>query len=524
MPTGTPDAILRPHPSANLPEGLEPPRVHPRRFPDTTGRQLRARAYKITRVGLTHFGPLAYRAARKQPIGETDYARPLRLTFEDLGTTFMKFGQLIGSAPGVFGDEVADEFRSCLDTGPAVPFDQVRHAIEDELGMSLEEAYASFDPEPIGRASIAVVHRATTHDGEDVAVKVLRPGVERRVAIDLDLLQPLLDFVARNTGEQAAGSLLQMFDGFRAQMGEELDLRNEARAMAHYRHLLEFVDLPLIYVPRPLFELSSGRVLTMEFINGVPIDDLAAVGTFDYDPRPVVEQVVQGFLLTAIKWGNFHGDIHAGNLLLMPDGRIGVIDWGIVGRLDADTHHFFRRLIGAALGDESAWIDIAAHIQRVYGPVIKEGLGLDDDQIVGFIRTMMEPVLTRPFGEVSLADLMMAPQQQVQKARGIEAQDRSITTIFKRFRQQRALRAKAEDYGGYDSDFDRGTFLLSKQLMYFERYGKMYLKDASLFEDREFFEILLADEPATAATTARRAAVAPRATAAPEGATPTAEA
>jgi len=369
----------------------------------------------------------------------------------------------------------------------------VRHIIEDELGMTVEEAYASFDPEPIGRASIAVVHRATTHDGRDVAVKVLRPGVERRVAIDLDLLQPLLDFVVRQTGEQSAGSRLQMFDGFRAQMGEELDLRNEARAMAHYRYLLELVDLPLIHVPEPFFDLSSSRVLTMEFVNGVPIDDLASIADFDYDPRPVVHQVVQGFLLTAIKWGNFHGDIHAGNLLLMPDGRVGVIDWGIVGRLDAETHHFFRRLIGAALGDETAWTDIAEHIQRVYGPVIKEGPGLDDDQIVGFVRSMMEPVLTRPFGEVSLADLMMAPQQQVQRARGIEAQDRSFRTIFKRFGEQRALRAKAEDYGGYDSDFDRGTFLLSKQLMYFERYGKLYPTDVSLFEDREFFSVLLAE-------------------------------
>lgn len=481
----------RRHPAENLPDDVEPPRVHPRRFPETTGRQLRRRAYKIARVSATHFAPLAYRAVRKKPISETAYARPLRLTFEDLGTTFMKFGQLIGSAPGVFGDEVADEFRSCLDTGPAVPLDQVRNIIEDELGMDLGEAFASFEPDPIGRASIAVVHRAKTHDGSDVAVKVLRPGVERRVAIDLDLLQPLLDFVARNTGEQAAGSLLQMFDGFRAQMGEELDLRNEARAMHHYRALLDLVDLPLIHVPEPIFELSASRVLTMEFVNGVPIDDLASIGEYDYDPRPVVEQVVQGFLLTAIKWGNFHGDIHAGNLLLMPDGRVGVIDWGIVGRLDADTHHFFRRLIGAALGDETAWEDIAGHIQNVYGPVIKEGLGLDDEQLVGFIRTMMEPVLTKPFGEVSLADLMMAPQQQVQQARGIEAQDRSVGTIIRRFRTQRQLRAKAADYGGYGTDFDRGTFLLTKQLMYFERYGKMYLKDVSLFEDREFFEVLL---------------------------------
>jgi len=486
--------VARRHPTENLPTGVQAPRVHARRLPATTGRQLRRRGLRIARVSLTHFAPLLYRAARKQPIDEGAYARPLRLTFEDLGTTFMKFGQLIGSAPGVFGDDVADEFRSCLDTGPAVPFDDVRAVIEDELGMALDDAYASFDPEPIGRASIAVVHRARTHDGQDVAVKVLRPGIERRVAIDLDLLQPLLDFVARNTGEQAAGSLLQMFDGFRTQMGEELDLRNEARAMAHYRELLRHVDLPLIHVPEPVFELSGGRVLTMDFVEGVPIDDLASIGDYDYDPRPVVEQVVQGFLLTAIRWGSFHGDIHAGNLLLMPDGRVGVIDWGIVGRLDGETHHFFRRLIEAGLGDETAWADIAEHLHQVYGPVLREGLGLDDDEMIAFLRTMLEPVLTQPFGQVSLGDLLMAPQEQVQRARGIEAQDRSIGTIVRRFRSQRRLRQQAEEFGGYSTDFDRGTFLLSKQLMYFERYGRMYLSDISLFEDREFFAALLAEQ------------------------------
>ncbi|MCU0269231.1 MAG: AarF/UbiB family protein [Acidimicrobiales bacterium] len=476
------------------PEHLVAPRVFPRRFPDTTGRQLRARAWQIGRVTTRHFAPLAYRAARHQAIPENAFARPLRLTFEELGTTFMKFGQLVGSAPGVFGEEVANEFRSCLDTGPAVSFEQVRHVIEDDLGRYLEDCFAHVDPEPIGRASIAVVHRATTHDGRDVAVKVLRPGIERRVAIDLDLLEPLLDFVARQTGEQIAGSLLQMFDGFRAQMGEELDLRNEARAMAHYRVLLSLVDLPLVTVPEPLPELSGSRVLTMEFIDGVPVDDLSTIADFGHDPRPVVQQVVQAFLMTAIRWGNFHGDVHAGNLLFMPDGRIGVIDWGIVGRLDPQTHHFFRRMIAAALGDDSAWVDIAAHITRTYGPAIREGLGMDDDQLVHFVRSVMEPVLTRPFGDVSLAEMMQAPQQQVAKARGLEAQRLSVGAIVKRFREQRRLRAMVEDHGGVASEFDRGTFLLTKQLMYFERYGKMYLSDVSLFHDREFFAVLLEEQ------------------------------
>lgn len=469
------------------------PRVFPRHLPETTGRQLRRRASQIAWVSAKHFGPIAYRVARKKPIADNAFARPLRLTFEELGTTFMKFGQLVGSAPGVFGDEVADEFRSCLDTGPKVPFEEVRRIVEDDLGMALADAFAEFASEPLGRASIAVVHRARTHDGRDVAVKVLRPQVERRIAVDLDLLQPLLEVVVRQTGDQAVSSMLQMFEGFRAQLGEELDLRNEARAMLHYRELLELVDLPLVIVPEPILELSNSRVLTMDFLDGVPVDDLAAIERYGYDPKPVVQQVVQGFLLTAIRWGNFHGDVHAGNLLMLRDGRIGVIDWGIVGRLDPATHRFFRRMIEAALGDETAWIDIAGHITDTYGPAIKEALKLEDDQVVVFVRSMVEPVITKPFGEVSLADLMNAPQERINQARGVEAQDRSVITIVKRFREQRRLRAMVEEHGGANSDFDRGTFLLTKQLMYFERYGKMFLSDVSLFEDREFFEKVLSE-------------------------------
>jgi len=468
------------------------PRVFPRRLPESSVRQLRRRAQQIAWVSAKNFAPLALKAARKKPIPENAYAKPLRLTFEELGATFMKFGQLIGSAPGVFGEEVANEFRSCLDTGAAVPFEIVRQTVEDELGMRLEDAFAAFEKEPLGRASIAVVHKAITHGGREVAVKVLRPRIEARVAVDLDLFQPLLDFVAKQTGEQAAGSLLQMFDGFREQIGEELDLRNEARAMAHYRELLAQVDLPLVTVPEPLFELSSGRVLTMEFIDGVPVDDLTSIEGFGYDPRPVVQQVVQGFLLTTIRWGNFHGDVHAGNLLLRPDGRIGVIDWGIVGRMDAGTHFFFRRMIEAALGDATAWSDIAAHISRTYGPVIQEGLGLDEEQFVVFVRQLMEPVLTQPFGQVSLATMMNMPQEQAMKARGLSAQDRSLGGIYRRFKEQRRLQVVLDAHGGRESDFDRGTFLLTKQLMYFERYGKMYLSDVSLFSDRAFFEAALA--------------------------------
>ncbi len=162
----------------------------------------------------------------------------------------MKFGQIIASSPGMFGDEVADEFRACLDTGPAVPFPDVRQRVEEDLGLSLRDAFAEFDPEPVGTASIAVVHRARLLDGRVVAVKVLRPDIEHIVATDLDLMQPLLEILVRQTGDQMAGNVLQLLDGFRVQIGEEMDLRNEARSLMHFRRLQNEFDLTLDGGPR----------------------------------------------------------------------------------------------------------------------------------------------------------------------------------------------------------------------------------------------------------------------------------
>lgn len=442
--------------------------------------------------------PLLARQARQLREGilpSAVVARPLRLAFEDLGGTFLKFGQMIASSPGLFGDEVAEEFRSVLDTGPPVPFEAVREQIEEDLGMGLDEAFATLDPVPIGRASIAVVYRGLLHDGREVAVKVLRPGIELLVATDLDLMQPLFEILARETGDQMAGSILQLLDGLRQQLAEELDLRNEARALAHFRALTAVVDLPRLVVPEPYPELSGERVLTMELLHGVPIDDLARVQELGHDPAPLVAEVVRGFFVTTVRWGAFHGDVHAGNLLLLEDGRLGIIDWGIVGRLDRDTHRFFLRILEAVLGDESAWPDITAHLTRTYGRAIQEGLGLDDDQLTAFIRSLVEPTLTRPFGEVSLAALVEAPQIQAAKATGAAAHERSVRSLVRRLRNQRRMRRIAGEAGGLMSDFDRGTFLLGKQLMYFERYGKLFLADVPILGDREFLASLVAGAP-----------------------------
>ena len=419
------------------------------------------------------------------------FAKPLRLMFEDLGGTFIKFGQIIASSPGLFGDVLADEFRSCLDTGPLVAFDEVRRIVEADLGMELADAFATFEREPIGRASIAVVHRATLHDGREVAVKVLRPGIEHLVATDLDLMEPLFELLVRQTGAQLAGATLQQLDGFRQQIGEEMDLRNEARALAHFRELSKLVNLPMVAVPEPFPELSGRDVLTMEFLDGVAIDDFAEVEALGAKPAELIDQLIRGFFTMTIRWGTFHGDIHAGNLLLLRDGRVGVIDWGIVGRLDEETRWFFTRMLAAVLGEEEAWRDVAAHTTKTYGPAIAEAMGMDDEQLAVFMRMMIEPILLKPFGEVSFADMLNATQVQVAKANGVEFQKTTLPALWKRLRLQRKIQKMATETGGIMSDFDRGNFLLGKQLMYFERYGKMFLADRPILSDREFLQGLL---------------------------------
>ena len=471
------------------------PRIYPRRLPEPTRRELMRRGRTIAKVVGFHFAPTAVRQLvhiRQGALPAAQLARPLRKSFQDLGGTFMKFGQIIASSPGMFGDEVADEFRACLDTGPAVPFPDVRQRVEEDLGMSLHDAFAEFDPRPIGTASIAVVHKARLFDGRTVAVKVLRPEIEYVVATDLDLMQPLLEILVRQTGDQMAGSTLQLLDGFRVQIGEEMDLRNEARSLVHFRRLQNEFDLKLMAVPEPHLDLSGRNVLTMEFFDGVPIDDLAQVADLGIDPTPLVQEVMRSFFLTTVRWGAFHGDVHAGNMMLLRDGRIGVIDWGIVGRLDPSTHRFFISLLAAAMGDEAAWPVVTKHITDVYGPAIGMAVGLSDDELTAFFRSIMEPALTRPFGEVSLAGIMQDIQLQMAKAQGIEAHQRSVRAILRRLRTQRKVRRLADASGGLMSEFDRGTFLLAKQLMYFERYGRMFVSEMPILNDRAFIEQLLA--------------------------------
>jgi predicted unusual protein kinase regulating ubiquinone biosynthesis (AarF/ABC1/UbiB family) len=362
--------------------------------------------------------------------------------------------------------------------------------------MRLDEAFAEFNPDPIGRASIAVVHWGRLHDGRSVAVKVLRPEIDRHVAVDLSLMQPLFVLLCRMTGAQIAGSMLQQLDALHLQIGEELDLRNEARALVRFGTLIAELGFERVVVPEPIEGLSSRGVLTMTYLDGVAIDDLSHARELGVDPAPLVDELIRSFLTLVVKERVFHGDVHAGNLLLTSDGRLGLLDWGIVGRLDDRTHRFVLRLLAAILGDTDAWKDVTIDLVAIYGGQLRDAMGMDDEALSTFLQSMLEPVLLRPFGEFSLGEFIVTIEAKAAEAYGFELRRQGPRGALQRLRVQRRLRRAAEQGGGLLSEFDRSSFLLGKQLMYFERYGKLFLSDAPILADRDFVAGLLRDQSA----------------------------
>ena len=466
--------------------------AHPIELPRAGAARSARRLFRIAALGARHLPPVAARKLFRRP---AKAARAGRRIFEGLGATYVKFGQFLASAPGIVGVDVAEEFRRCLDAAPAVPFAKVRSVVESELGCPIEDVFARFEETPLAAASIAVVHRATLLDGTHVAVKVLRPDVEKTVATDLGILEGLVRFMAARGIDQAY-NMVGLVVGLKAQIAEELDLRNEARTMDTFRDLFAQYGMSLLVVPRVYHEHSSRRVLTMELFDGRPLDDLAHAQALGVDPAPLVRQLLDAWVVAHLRVNAFHADIHAGNLLLLRDGRLGIVDWGIISRFDDELALMFRRMCEVSLGHDEAWDDIAAVMIRSNGPSFYS-LGLDDAQIRRYMQESMGPVLKLPLRDVSMSALFVTGDELVRLATGATPTKRS-------FRQKRsAMRTAARSYqsavasGAFDTPAMRMGFLSMKQLVYLERYGQMYIPDESLLGDHDFLRRALAGGPTT---------------------------
>jgi predicted unusual protein kinase regulating ubiquinone biosynthesis (AarF/ABC1/UbiB family) len=258
-----------------------------------------------------------------------------RRAFEALGPTYVKLGQIIASGDGLFPIRYSEEFRKCLDRVPPFAFEHVEATIEHELGRPGREIFASIKPKPIAAASIAQVHLATLDGGEEVVIKVQRPGLEPILRADVALMRLFAKVLAAVVPHLELANPVGIIEDLATTLAEELDFRREAQHMRAFNATLARAGNTGVAAPRVKDELTTRRLLTMERFVGVRVDDTAAVLASDFDAQGKLLAGIRGWFQTLLLGGFFHGDVHAGNFMLLDDGRVGFLDFGIVGRFDA---------------------------------------------------------------------------------------------------------------------------------------------------------------------------------------------
>jgi ubiquinone biosynthesis protein len=387
-------------------------------------------SWQLTRTAARIFTQLAAKGPWQQKV-----IKQLPQTFADLGPTYVKFGQIIASSPGAFGESLSGEFRGLLDRVPPANSAEVHKLVVEELGSDPSELFATWDEEPFASASIAQVHYATLHTGEEVVVKIQRPGIRRRVAADLQILKRFAQAVElAKLGRRLSAQ--DVVADFADNLAEELDFRLEAQSMdAWVSHLHASPLGKNIRVPNVHWKFTSERVLTMERVHGIRIDNAAAIRKAGFDGVELVKALVFSLFEGGLRHGLFHGDLHAGNLYVDEAGRIVFFDFGIMGRIDPRTRWLLRELVYALLvkKDHAA----AGKIVVLMGAV---GTVKPEAQAAKDLEKFTTPLTMQSLGDMSYADI------------------------------GRQLSSLAD---AYDVKLPRELVLIGKQFLYVERYMKL---------------------------------------------------
>lgn len=325
----------------DVPRLVEPQRIPPGR---RTG-------VVLARLGVATL-PWLWRRKRGRLATTAQISRSLRLAAEALGPTFIKLGQIISSGEGLFPPELVEEFKRCRDRVPPEDFADVRATVEADLRQPIEAVFSSFDEHPIAAASIAQVHAAVLRSGEQVVVKVQRPDVDRLVHQDLRALAWLAPHLIGRIPVAALANPPALVELFADTIVEELDFRIEAANMLDVAAMLRSLGQQGYVVPRPHPALVTRRVLVMERLDGFKFDDIAGMRAAGVNTEDVVRTAMIALMEGAMIAGIFHGDLHGGNLAVLPDGRTALLDYGIVGRLsDQRRQAFLRFMVGATTND-----------------------------------------------------------------------------------------------------------------------------------------------------------------------------
>ncbi|MFD1913697.1 2-polyprenylphenol 6-hydroxylase [Halodurantibacterium flavum] len=323
---------------------------------------------------------------------------PLTRALTALGPAYIKFGQILSTRPDVVGDDLALQLRLLQDRLPPFPTADARRVIEQELELPVEALFSEFS-EPVAAASIAQVHYARRADtGEEVAVKVLRPGILRAFRKDIDAFYfaaSMIEFLSPSSRRLRPREVIAHFEG--VVMGE-LDLRLEASASAEFA--ANTAQDAGFRVPRADWMLSGRQVMTMSWVDGVPLGDNAALDAAGHDRPAIAARVLQLFLLHALRDGYFHADMHQGNLKVAPNGDVVALDFGIMGRIDQYTRRVYAEILYGFIRKDYRRV-AEVHFEAGYVPADR-----DIDEFARALRSVGEPIFGMDATRISMARLL----------------------------------------------------------------------------------------------------------------------
>ena len=323
----------------------------------------------------------------------------LREALEELGPVFVKFGQAVSTRPDLIPADIAVELTRLQDDVLPFPGDQAREVIERALDAPLSQHFASFDIQPLASASVAQVHGATLQDSTEVVVKVLRPGIEKVIERDLQLLYQLARLADRHWPNARRLRPLEVVDDYDKTIHDELDMMREGANASQLRS--NFLDSDMIYVPQIYWDHSCREVLVMERVEGIPIRDIDAIRAAGIDLRKLAHNGVEIFFTQAFRDGFFHADMHPGNIFVSPQGQYRAVDFGIMGTLaEADKRYLAENLLAFFNRDYRAVA--MAHLRAGWVPATTR-----PEEFEAAVRTVCEPIFARPISEISFGHLVI---------------------------------------------------------------------------------------------------------------------
>jgi ubiquinone biosynthesis protein len=355
---------------------------------------LKAHLFRPLRF-LLYLSPWYWLRRNKLP----SYPVRMRQALEDLGPIFVKFGQILSTRKDLLPAEFADEFAKLQDSVPPFPGSKARAQIEQAFGCPIEDKLDDFDETPMASASVAQVHAARLKSGDEVVVKVLRPGIEKTIRRDVGLLEIIARLANRYWKEARRLHPIEVVNDYKRTILDELDLQREAGNASQLRRNWEGSDI--LFVPEIYWDLTSKNVLVMERIHGTPISDIPALKQQGISMKKLGEQGVEVFFTQVFRDNFFHADMHPGNIFVEPSGRYIAVDFGIVGSLTTDDQRYlaenllaffnrdYRRV--AELHVESGWVPQNTRV----------------DEFETAIRSVCEPIFNKPLSEISFGHFLL---------------------------------------------------------------------------------------------------------------------